>query len=130
LICVIFDNLARKFKANENLKRITGSLHEDQLTFLITSRSLLLRMRNVSDKRCRENLNTYFTFNIFFFENCTIYKYKNTAEPDRPQMPIWRMRIAFWILKATNTLWICNTYCFSTATMVTQRCLNVTLYVY
>ena len=28
LICVIFDNLARKFKANENLKRITGYLHE------------------------------------------------------------------------------------------------------
>jgi hypothetical protein len=25
------------------------------------------------------------------------------VEPGRPQMTIWRMRIAFWIPKATNT---------------------------
>ena len=30
------------------------------------SRSVLLRMRNVSDKSCRENRNTYLTFNNFF----------------------------------------------------------------
>jgi len=24
-------------------------------------------------------------------------------QPDTPQMKIWHMRIAFWILKATNT---------------------------
>jgi hypothetical protein len=29
-----------------------------------------------------------------------------------------------------HTLRICNTYCFSTATLVTRRCLNVTLYVH
>ena len=28
---------------------------------------------------------------------------KNIADPDRPQMTIWRMRIACWIPKATNT---------------------------
>ena len=28
---------------------------------------------------------------------------KNTADPDRPQMTIWRMRIACWIPEATNT---------------------------
>jgi len=27
----------------------------------------------------------------------------NTVEPDRPQMPIWRMRVAWWIPKATDT---------------------------
>ena len=26
------------------------------------------------------------------------------AEPDTPQMTIWRIRIAYWILKATITL--------------------------
>jgi len=41
---------------------------------------------------------------------------------------IWRMRIAYWITKATNhTLRICNTYCFSTATVVTRTHLNVKL---
>ena len=26
-----------------------------------------------------------------------------TVQPDRPQMTIWRMRVAWWIPKATNT---------------------------
>jgi hypothetical protein len=30
--------------------------------------------------------------------------WKNIVEPRRPQMTIWRMRIACWIPKATNTL--------------------------
>jgi hypothetical protein len=31
------------------------TLHEDQYTFLITSRSVLLRMKNISDRSCRKN---------------------------------------------------------------------------
>jgi len=30
-------------------------------------------------------------------------KKKNIVQPDRPQMTIWRVRIALWIPKATNT---------------------------
>jgi len=43
--------------------------------------------------------------NIFSFENHAVYEtmWKNTAERDRSQMTIWRMRIAFWIPKAINT---------------------------
>jgi len=33
-----------------NLPRITDTLYEDQHIFLITSHSILLRIRNVSDK--------------------------------------------------------------------------------
>ena len=47
--------------------------------------------------------------------------WKNIVEPGRPQMTIGHMQVACWIRKATNTLRICNTYCFSTATMVAQR---------
>ena len=37
-----------------------------------------------------------------------------------------RMRIERWITKATYTHWeLCNTYCFSTATMVARTRLNV-----
>ena len=28
---------------------------------------------------------------------------ENCLEPDRPQMTIWRLRIACWVPKATNT---------------------------
>ena len=34
---------------------------------------------------------------------------------------IQRVCIACWITKAIGTLRICNTYCFSTATMVTRK---------
>jgi len=44
---------------------ITGALHEDQYTFLITSRTVL-RMRNISDKSCRVNQNTHFIFTNFY----------------------------------------------------------------
>jgi len=51
---------------------------------------------------------------LFFFENREI-KWKNMEEPDRPQMTIWRMRIACWIHKTTNAhVSICNNYSFST----------------
>jgi len=46
---------------------ITGTLHEHQDTFFIISRSVLLRMRNVSDKSCTENQNTHFVFSNIFF---------------------------------------------------------------
>ena len=51
----------RKFKFHENRARIKGTLREDQCKFFI-SRSVLLRMRNVSDTSCRENENTQFVF--------------------------------------------------------------------
>jgi hypothetical protein len=44
----------------------TGYLHEYLCMFMIISRSILLRMRNVSDKSCRENQNTHFCFLSFF----------------------------------------------------------------
>jgi hypothetical protein len=47
-------------------------------------------MRNVSDKRFRENQNTVFVFNNFFPENPTVTEimWKNMVEPDRTQMGI------------------------------------------
>jgi hypothetical protein len=79
-------------------------LHEDRCTFLI-SRSVLLRMRNVSDKSCRENQNTHCTLNNFFLENRTLYEimWKSTVETARPQMTVWRLRIASRVPKATDT---------------------------
>jgi hypothetical protein len=61
-------------------------------------------MRNVSDKSCRENQNTLFMFNSFFPENYAVYEImlKNTTEPDRPQMTVWRLQDTCWIPKATE----------------------------
>jgi len=52
---------------------------------------------------CWENQNTFNVLSIFP-ENRALYEitWKNTAEPGRPQMKIWHMRIVCWIPKATD----------------------------
>jgi len=82
------------------------TLHEDQYTFSIISCSDLLRMKNIWDKSSRETRKTHFIFsNLYFLENSAVYEKlrKNIVELGRPQMTIWRMRTACWILKATKT---------------------------
>ena len=69
---------------------------------------------------------------FFFFENYATFMTmcKRTVEPGRPQMTKWRMRIACYLLKSTNTIKIYNNYCFSTSTMVARKLFNITLYVH
>jgi len=58
---------------------------------VIVSRWIIIRTRNISDKRSRENQNKHFRFNIvFFFENQAVYEimWKNLLELDWPQMTI------------------------------------------
>jgi hypothetical protein len=45
---------------------IAGALREDLYALMIVSR-LILRMKNVSDKSCRENQNARFMFINFIF---------------------------------------------------------------
>ena len=68
---------------------------------MIISRSVVLRMRNVSDSRCGENQNIIFMFSNFFPpENRALYKitWKNIVGPGSPQL-----RIAVCVSKATHT---------------------------
>jgi hypothetical protein len=64
-ITVFFDNLSRKFVSYSNPTGITGTLFEDQYTFLIISHSVLLRWRNILDQSCRENQNTFYVQQLF-----------------------------------------------------------------
>jgi hypothetical protein len=68
-------------------------------------RSVLFRMRNVSDKSRRENPRTHFRFKNFF-ENRVFHEkmWKNVVELGRQaRITIRYMRIACWIPKAVNT---------------------------
>ena len=96
---------AEQIKA-PNPTTITGTLHAALCKFMIISRSILLRIRNISDKVCRENQNTHFYVQwLFFPENRAVYKiiWKNTVQPDRPQITIRNVRFACWIRKVTDT---------------------------
>jgi len=62
-------------------------------------------MRNVSDKLV-EKIKTQILCSVKFpFLKRAFYEitWENAVEPGRPQMTIWRMRIAWWIRKSINT---------------------------
>ena len=56
--------------------------------------------------------------------------WKNVVEQGRPQMTVWWMHIACWIIKATHILMLCNTDCFSTATIIARTSFIVNVYTY
>ena len=66
-------------------------------------------MRNISDKKYRENQNTHFMFSKFFSEIRAIYeviwkKYSRDGQaPDDNIIDLRRMRLACWITKAKYT---------------------------
>ena len=65
---------------------MTVTLHEYLVAFMIISRLIPLRMRNISDKVV-EKIKTHILCSItFFFENRAVHEvmWKNIVEPDRP----------------------------------------------
>jgi hypothetical protein len=111
------------------VKILTGiriTVHEDLCTFTIISHSVFPRMK-LFQKRFREN-KTHFVFNNYFpLKSCCLWdnveKHGFTRQATYYNI-IRPMRIACWITKATDR--IINTYCFSTARMVTRTRLSYT----
>jgi hypothetical protein len=62
-------------------------------------------MRNVSDKICRENQNTFFMLKNFFSENRAVYNVEKygTARQATDGNIIRRTRFARWVIKTTDT---------------------------
>ena len=66
--------------------------------------AVFFRMRNVPYKSCRENQNTHFVFNNFFFKRAVSeIMWKNMVDWSRSHMTILHMDIACWIPKAANS---------------------------
>ena len=93
---------AEKIQVSLKSDKNNGTLLEDRYTFFIISRSVLLRMRNVSDESCRESQNTFYFQVTLFSQNRAIDEiiWKNIVDPDRSQMTVCSVRLH----KATNTL--------------------------
>jgi len=60
---------------------MTGTLHEDRYTFIITTRTVLLVVRNLSDRIRMENQDTFYVQITFPF-----FPPKNRAVPDRTRL--------------------------------------------
>jgi hypothetical protein len=95
----------------------------------MTSRSVILRMRNVAEQRCREHQHTHFMFNAFVVENRAVYeiiykKYGKARQATDCNITR-RMRNACWITGHRDIRRNNNTNCFCTDTKVTQMRLDV-----
>jgi hypothetical protein len=86
---------------------MTGTLQGDWYKFIAISRSVILKMRNISHKNCRENQNTHFVLSNFFPKILPFGDNvgKNVVQPDRPQLTIWRMGFACRITKTADPHW-------------------------
>ena len=81
-----------------------GTAHEDPSIFLIISRSVLLVIR-IRQTKVVQTIKTHILCSVTFFLNRVFCEmiWTNTVERGRPQMAIWRMRIACRAQKVTNT---------------------------
>ena len=131
LIFVYFSKFCRE---NSNLIQIGN---EQRALYMKTSTQFWSHLaqffteRNIFQKKnVVQKLKTHAVCPITFFSKPCHFEImrKNTAKRGRPQMTIWRMRVACWIPKATHKhTRICNKLCSSTATMDTRTHLNGTL---
>jgi hypothetical protein len=98
-----FGKSVQKAQASLKSQKITGTLHEDVCTFMITPR-FFFRMRNISDKFAEKSKNTFYVEQIYS-ENRFVYEimWKNMVDPSRPLITIRPMGFACRIPKATNT---------------------------
>jgi hypothetical protein len=106
-----------------------GTLREDLYTFIKICRWILLRVRNVSDRSCRENQSTRISCSLNFSRKS--YRIWNDGKI------WWSLRGRRWQYNTAHArclldnhghiLKICNTYCFSTGTVVKRKRLSVTL---
>jgi hypothetical protein len=102
---------------------ITGTLHKTDSLFNHIS---LSSYNEKCFKRRRENQNRYFMFSNDNFENRAVYEMRtNTVGSSNNNMAHAHCMIIHEATIHTHTLIICNTYCYSTATMVARTRLIV-----
>jgi len=120
-----FQNSADRIKFNLNLTRIMDTLCEDPCSMMMPC-WLLLRMRKIADKICRDSKNTHFMFN-------NVEKYC-TAKQDINYNIIWQKKMQFSCQIPKARIWthtiIFNSNCFSIVIMVSHTHLNIMLYVH
>ena len=123
------ENIQVSWKSDKNNRYCTWRPAD----FFIISCSVLLRMTNVSDENCRRNQTHILCSITFFFRKSwrlwdNVENYCRVAHATDDSMAHARCVLDNEGYK--HTLAICNTYCFSTATMIVRTCLIVTLYVH
>jgi hypothetical protein len=80
LYLIIFKKSVKEIQVSLKSDKNYGYLHKDLCTFMRVYCRIRLRMRNISDKSCMENQDTFHGYAAY------VIIWKNMVQPDRPQM--------------------------------------------
>jgi len=82
--------MSRKLTFHYTLTRITGTLHEDLCTFMITPRSVLVGMRNVRQEMQKKSKPTFYVQYPPPQNNRAVYEimWKIMVNPERSQITV------------------------------------------
>ena len=123
LVFQYFSKICRENSSFSKIWQEEWLLHMKTNILFITSRSVLLRMRSVSDTSCRENKKTHFIFNNFFFPTkCRVW---DNVEKTDDNMAHAHCMVDTQRYK--HILRRYKSYCFSTAIMVARMRLGPSL---
>jgi len=77
---------------------MTGTLHDEQYTLYLAE---FLLEWEIFQTKVIEKIKTHILWSLYIFLNHAVYEimWKNTAEGDKAQMPIWRLHVALLINK-------------------------------
>ena len=108
----IFQKCAVKIQVSLKSDNNNGSLHEDQYTFFITSRSNLLRIKTFQTKVV-DKIKVQTSCSMDFPENRAVYEimWKNVVEPDATENNMAHAHCMLDTLGYKHTLRLYNTYC-------------------
>jgi hypothetical protein len=127
----IFQNSFEKIQVSLKSHKNNGYFIRRPMYVFIISRSTLLRIRNVSGKRFRENKTQTLFSTTFFRKSCRLWdnvkEYCTAEHATDGNMVHTHCMVDTW--GYNHTYRIRNTYWFSTTIMVARTRLHVTLYV-
>ena len=122
----IFRKLSRKIQVSLKSDHNNGNFIWRPINIFNISYTFLLRIRNVSEKICKENQNTHFGSVTFFRKSCRLWD--NVEIYCRAEQAMDdNMAHAHCLL---DTLGYKHTHCFSTTKIVSRTRLSDTFYVY
>ena len=111
-----------KINFHANLTKITGTLHDLHACMKICC-SVLRRMRNISDKICRDSKNTHFMFSNVSWQNLIVNEkaWKSIVAPGRPHHNMAHAHRVLGNYDYKHIVRMYNIYCFTKVTMVTRK---------
>ena len=129
----IFWKSVKKIQVSFKSDKKNDTLHEDKCAFLIISWSGLLILRNVSERSCSDNQKRHFISIIFFFSWKLCCLWQNVEQFCRARQStndsMAHMHSMLDTYGYKYTLRTCNTYWFSTATMLAWTHFLILFYV-